>query len=872
MRVLWLRAPLLLRRHRLVLAAVVLLSALSSLALAATPLVRAAVESESLQDEMRTMSPFEAGLEVQVPVVTLAGDRARRAAAAKLGRSLPLLGPTVATSLVYVQTANPGGALVGAMSRTAGAAQVEHETKPDGPGVWISSLTAQTTHLRPGGTLLLTAFGKSGLRTVRLRVAGIYRRLDEDFENPYWANWLHDIRPESADSPPLPAFVLMDEQSFQRVARAVGVIQNRYEFPVDPSGITVAGAESLLHRFAALRGQIRPGTALGRELGCTGSVGYVSTSCSTSSSLEAALLLARGDVAAVSPTIRLLSDCGLIVALALCVAAGVMLVRRRADEVHALFARGEAPSVFAARAGLESLLPAAAGAVAGFAVALLAVDLLAPNGAVDTGTVEAAALRALAGGALALVCVAAGTAWAFPRRMNARRRRSLLARVPWEIVPLAAAGIALWLVVRGHGLTHDANGASHPRLAVFVVPVLAAAGLAGLATRAIRRGLRGRGGGAPIVAFLALRRLQVRHGLLAAVVVAGASAFGAFAYAATLSASLTRSTTEKAYVANGSNVQGFVDPSEQLTSPFPFPAAIVEVDEEDAFLPSGDPIDLIAGPPAALERTILWGRGFRNDPRPLLPRLQHAPAGTLAAIASPGAPDVTEIVDQGVRVPVKVVGHAAIPGSTAGRPALLVSRSALHALARAHGFPDPGYTATGYVWARGQPAAIERALVASNLGAAYLTTPSHVLANPGVRATKRSYGYVKLLGAAAAVLSVVALLLYLQARQRAQVIATALTRRMGLEPIRDAAALALEAAAIVVTAGLVGGAAAELAVRPIVTHVDALPQYAPPPSLVVPWTTLLVGLVAAAAAAAIAGALSSLLAARADVGKAIRVA
>jgi len=866
---------MLLRRHRLVLAAVVLLSLLSALALAATPLMRAAVESESLQDELRSMSPFEAGLELQVPLATLHGDSARRAAAVRLGRSLPFVQAPVVSSLVPATVANPGvGYLpVIAVARTGAAANVAHLTPPAGPGVWISSLTAQVTHLRPGGTLLLDAVARGQPRVVRLRVAGIYRRLDEDYDNPYWANWLHDIRAEDANDPPLPAFVLMDERTFLRVARGAGGFdQNRYELPVDPSGLTVTGAHELLRRFASLEHAIlRRGSALGGSLGCHPSID-VRMSCSATSSLGAALTIANGDVSAVSPTIRLLSDCGLLVALTLCVAAGALLVRRRFDEVHALHARGEAASVFAARTALECLLPAAAGAAAGLGTALLAVDAFAPAGAVDAGTVRAAAVRAAAGGALAIVFVAAGTAWAFPRRTNSRRRRALFARVPWELVPLAASAGALALVLGGHGLTRDAHGALHPRLAVFVVPVLAAAGLAGLATRAVRRGLRGRGAGAPLVAFLALRRLQVRRGLLVAVVVAGAAAFGAFAYAATLSASLDRSTTEKAYVANGSSVQEFIDPTERITTPFRFPAAIVEVDSEDVLLPTGAPVDLIAGSPAELERTLLWGDGWGNDPRPLLRRLDDATAGTLAAIASPGAPPITEIFDQGRRLPVRVVGHAAIPGSFAGTPALLVSRPALRRLARGHGIADPGPGANGLIWARGDPASIARALTASNLGADYLTTPAHILRSPGVTATKRSYGYVKLLGAGAAILSVVALLLYLQARQRSQVIATALARRMGLAPARDAAALALEAAAIVLLAGFAGGAAALLAVRPIVAHVDALSQYAPPPTLVVPWTTLALGLFAAATVSAAAGAVSSLLAARADVGKALRVA
>ena len=46
-----------------------------------------------------------------------------------------------------------------------------------------------------------------------------------------------------------------------------------------------------------------------------------------------------------------------MIAFGLCVAAGLFLVRRRTDEAHVLFTRGEAATVFAARTGLEALLP-----------------------------------------------------------------------------------------------------------------------------------------------------------------------------------------------------------------------------------------------------------------------------------------------------------------------------------------------------------------------------------------------------------------------------------------------------------------------------------------------------------------------------------
>jgi putative ABC transport system permease protein len=867
-RVLWVKAPLLLRRHPPVLAAVVLSITLAALAASAVPLVRAGVESESLNGQLRSMSPLAAGLEVRVQEGRVGGDTSRRAAAVRLGRSVRFLGAPVLSSLttntIQVAGSAAPGFVVVPLARTGAIAHVRHLTRAAGPGVWIADAMAQVTHLRPGGTLRLTIQGFiSRQRVVAVPIAGIYHTLEADRDNPYWANWQQDIRSPDPDSPPPPPFVLMDEASLRRVATALSpVVENRFEFPVDPHDLSFADAQRLQHRFRALGKQI----VASADLGCRPRV------CETSSSLSAALTVASTDVASVTPTISLLSAIGLVIAFGLCAAAGVFLVRRRTDEAHVLFARGEAATVFAARTGLEALLPTLAGLGAGLGVAVLALRALAPAGTVTGKTVGAGAARAAVAATVGLLCLAVGAGGAFPRRTGEHERRRHLRLLPWELVPLVVAGCLLALVVSGHGVAHDAGGASRPRLAVFLFPVFAAAGVAGLAVRLVRRALARRGGSAPPELFLTLRRLAATRGLLVAVVVATATSFGTFAYAATLSSSLNRSVAEKAFVANGSDVQGLVDPLVRVIEPFSFPVALVEIDDSYAAFPSGERVDVIAGDPRALERTIRWGDGWSNDPRRLLPKVAAYRGPGLAAIATPGAPTSNSIVEQGARIPIYVVGHAPIPGSTAGRPALLVSRAALRRIARTAKILDPPPLATGYVWAKGDPRAIVPVLESSALAPADLTTLAHIYENSSVSAAKRSYRYVRLIGAAAAVLALVALLLYLQARQRAQLIASALVARMGLSRRRDAAALALEAGSIVLLAGIVGAAVATAAASPITRHVDALPLYAPSPVLTVPWTTLALGLTVAVLAGAALGAVAVAIASRSDVSEALRVA
>lgn len=846
----WRRAPLVLRHHPAVLAAVVILSALAALAASSPPLVHAGVASDALKQRLQFFSPLAAGFEVTVPFAPTRGDDARRAAAERFARSTPDLGSPVMSSS-FGEFMDEGSAQVVVLARSGVLDHVRIERRVSGSGILIADTTAAAAQIRPGEVITL---GAADEPHTRVRVVGIYRALTVvDAGTSYWANWVQDIRSPNADSPPPPTFALASRALFERLARKLTpVVENRFEFPVDPSGITLTGANRLLHRFDVLGAELR--SPAGRPLGCG-----VLVRCSTSSLLRATVTLANKDVAGVSPTVSLLADCGLAIALALTFAAGVFLVRRRRDEAHVHFVRGEPAGLFALRTAVEALVPAAVGGALGLGAALAVLAAVAPGGAIGSDTLAAAAWRAAAAAGIALLAIALGSGASFPRR--GRRRPPAIARVPWELAPLACAGALFAIVLGGGGLVHDATGVPHPRLEVFLVPVLTVVGVAGLVVRIARRSLRAASPPHRPVLLLAVRRLGAAHGPLVAVFVSTAAAAGTFAYAATLSTSISRSTAEKAYVANGSDVQGFVDPGFKLLKPFSFPVALVEVDSSNATLPSGTPIDVVAGNGAALARTL---RGWKNDPRPLLRRLKANDV-----IGTPGFPSTDAIVDQGVRIPVHVIGRTVLPGTTAGKPALLVPRTLLERQPRVLE-PAPG--ATGLVWARGDSRTVEQQLLASSLQPIYLTTPAHILDDPSVAAAERSYRYIKVIALAAAVLSLLALVLYLQARQQAQLIATALTRRMGLTRRDDLFALSLESASIVGIAAVVGCAVAASTARPIVHRVDPLALYAPAAEYVVPWATLTAGAAIAVAVASVLGAFAVILAARGDVAKALRVA
>ena len=151
-----------------------------------------------------------------------------------------------------------------------------------------------------------------------------------------------------------------------------------------------------------------------------------------------------------------------------------------------------------------------------------------------------------------------------------------------------------------------------------------------------------------------------------------------------------------------------------------------------------------------------------------------------------------------------------------------------------------------------------------------MTTVDAFRRSPDVLLATRTYAYLRTIAIAAGVLVLVGLLLYLQARQRSQAIASALGRRMGLTRAAEALSLCLEIAGILLFAAAVGAAVAIAAARPVVEQIDPLPDRPPSPSSSSRPTALLLAAAALAVVAVAAGVLTGWLARGADVSEALR--
>ena len=889
----WRRAPLVLVRHPAVLVAVFVASLLAALAASSAPFVTTAAASEALKDRLTELTSFATGVEVQSsrqlfgtesPAgLDAGGDAARRAAAELRSRIGHVARPVLTTQTASASFGQPvalvgpaGGTTVVLMARDGALGHVSVLSRVAGAGVWISDITAQAAGVKAGDSVKLTGLGGLGRADEPLlRVKGVYRALAHMPQTDYWTNFFQEIYPQGIDAPVPPSFVFVSPARLnQLVAGSQTALTDTVELPIDPAGLTLQGARALTAKIAALPAELR-GSSLGRELGCDAS-GFPPVKCTVISSLSAAVILANENASAVTPAVTLLSDLGIGIALSIAAAAGVFIVRRRRAEAALHYARGERVAVFAGRSALETALPMLAGGVAGFALAYLLTDVFAPAGSVSAGTAWSAAAHAAVVVLVGLLLLVAAASVSFLGLYDTGwRSLGRLRFVPWEL-PVAAAAIYLLLRVRsGGGISTSSSGAHAPTLAVFVYPLLLVAAVAGLAARAARLLLRRNArlaGRTPPAVYLALRRLAAARGLVVVLVVVAAVSLGSLFYVETLAHSLNQTTLEKAYMATGSDASALVQNAQLLPASFPYPVTLVQFSNQTAQLDDGSSVDVMLVSPASLARTLHWQPDWGPSPARFLAQLARSPSQPLPVIVTSDLAGARALDLGGVRVPIHALAVVhAFPFMAQGIPLAITSYRALNAFQVRSKVYDPLGVLDTYVWGNGPPTSVARAL--ASLDPPYPPqTIETFLHDPEVVLATRTFRYMRLIAVASGLLALLGLALYLQARQRSQAIASALAQRMGFGRVAQAISLTLELACLLAFAGLIGAGVAIAAAVPIVHRIDPLPIDPPAPIFVIPTGELALAAAGLLAVAIVAGAVTSWLAARADVSEALRVA
>jgi putative ABC transport system permease protein len=798
----------------------------------------------------------------------------------------PLFGPTVAAILgpevsISVPEHRPISAPGRLLAATGAFRHVRRLEGGGGRGVWISDLTASELGVKPGARLSLSF---EGMRPVRVTVAAIYRALYVEPRTAYWHWWDSDIYQRCQVCDPPPPFVLLSPHQFSRISMGMGspTATLSWQAPVVPGRPITLDDALALERFTnRFRAEISdPTSALSDIFPCCHAplfAGQVTTSLS--SSITNVIANAEGKIATLEQPGRLLQIAGIIVALVVLAAAGAFAAAARKVEQQLLFSQGAGLSVVMATAGVESMLPCALGGAAGLGLAFLLVSAVGASGSVA----GAASHQAIASAALAIAgaVLLVGIVSAVTFVQGGESRQGLgaqLARLPWELVLIALAAYSLWrLQTRGAFVPESAPHVKKLSPYLLAFPVLAVAGFALVGARlfgALLRWVRERSGRFASSLYLAVHRLAGAPRPTFLLVSASVLCLGVSVQAQTVVRSLQTTVDAKAKLFVGSDVEGRVLYETPLPRSFPLPITRVTRRTEAGTLGDGSAFDLLAVDPSTFARAAYWDTAFSSlSPDKIASALGQT--GNAVPILIAGAPDLAPrfLAIDGVTVRVREIGHAsAFPGMSSRRPLVVADEATL--LSRLEGVPNPLDVpgASTEFWVKGDPRAAERALRGLEYAPYLILTANRVKDIPEIKAVIDTFIVMNALGLVAALLVIAGMLMYLQARQRSQVVSYGLSLRMGMTDAAHRRALVAELGSMLVYSYAVGLLLALGAAVLLVPRLDPLPSIPPNSLFVSPKPLFAVAFVGVLGTSWLGGWITNRRASAADLGEVMRVA
>jgi len=745
-----------------------------------------------------------------------------------------------------------------------------------GDGALVPDLVADALDISPGERIVV---GSPGDGTVTLTVDGIYRSLYRGGASGYWRPWNDELVLYCSNCAPPPQAVIVPMGRFVGAARAIGLDHAGYAWqaPVRQE-LTLQEAEDAARIAFDISDEIDDASVLDR---C-----FVSFFCNVrngpvwGSSIDDVVNDVHGRLVAIEGPARLLRLAGMLVAFVVVAGAGAFAMAARRVESNLLFARGARPRAVGGRAALEAILPCAVGAAVGLGLAFALVRGVGPSGALAGRASNEALWAAGVAWLASVVAIATVSTVSFLRQSEQHRSRlRFLGLLPWELVLIALSLLILQRLRSGGAVVVDpALGTKAPSLLLFAFPIAFLAGSVALVARGVvlcLRWARGRSAGWGTPAYLAVHRLAARPRLTLLLIAAAGLCLGLFVQAQTMARSMEVTVDAKAGVYVGSDVQARIDSVNETPGRFPLPLSRVVRRIQAGELRAAVPFDLLAIDPETFASTAFWDPAFASEPlEALLDRVAAPFEGTLPVVmaSAPNAfPDSITIDRQ--RVPIEIVGRAnAFPGMTSLRPLVVVDERRL--LEAFEGLPNPlaGANSSDELWIRGDPAAARAALSELSFVPDLILTTDEVKDIPYIAAVIDTFLVMNGLGLLAALLVLAAMLMYLQTRQRSEIVSYGLSLRMGMRSSRHLLAIATEVGAMLVVAYVAGGVLALAAARLTIPLLDPIEAIPPEPIGVVP-----VVLVATAApvlllVAFAGGWLTERRARAADLGQVMRLA
>jgi hypothetical protein len=885
---LWAKAPRVLLGFPGLLAAIAAAIALLSFSVAAYPLFLSATENRLLGAGIKTgtVTRYGAGIHYSVTNIALGEparplpEEARFATPEEIGRafdrrtgSIPSLGSTVRSImgpevvLSFGSETRPGRL----MFRTDSLEHVEPIEGRDANGVWISDLTAKGLGLAPGDNIRV---GYSS-NDVEVQVDGIYRALYSEPPSGYWRNFGEQIFTQCADcSPPAP-FVLMDEDRFREVTRALNVQDANFAWdaPLLDVDLSMDEARKLENAYTDLLADAGS-EPLSEVLSCCSGGTFEHNRTNMTSSIGQAISQVDERVDALQVPARVVLVAAILVAFVAISGAGAYVVAARQAEARLLFARGQRRVAHAGKAALEALLPTAIGAVLGCATAVLLTRAILPEANISNSAAWTAARSVVIALPVAVIALATASTF-YSERTFGEPHASTRRRFPWELVTGVMTIIAFVGLVKSG--SPDAGGAvTRSSFYLLIFPILFLSTGAGLAARGFRRGSRllTRLRISSPATYITLRRLAGAPRLVSALVCGCAIAAGLFVHATTISQSLDRTLEAKAQLFIGSDVAASVPPEYQLPDGFPHASTkVVRVNQaglvDDRYI-----VDLIAVDPQTLPKVAYWDGSFgaSSIEEPLSKLRGETTSSLPVVIASGDLPARFELDVGGVPFDLRTTDTVdAFPGMVSKRPLIVLDIANFNrVLEEANSGFLSSFKASTEQWIRGPTEAVLADLAPFEKELYQVLTAAEVADIPSFSAVIEAFRILNLLAVAAWAAILVVLLMYLQARRRSGVLSYALSRRMGLSHLSHSIALTGEIAMMLLFGYAIACGMGMLTASITASLVDPLRVVPPDTILAIPTAPLVVATIAIAVAAVVGAAATNNIAARTNLSSVMR--
>lgn len=807
----------------------------------------------------------------------------------RLAQGDPILGPPVAMVLddTVVVTGSDTDEQRDArlFSGTEVLDHVELLRGDDGDGVWMPDLVAEALRLGPGDVATLT--DQNG-RSVDVSIDGIYRAVYTIYAAPsdgYWTPWQNEFAVPCADCSPPAQPILGDRAQVLALARDLhhDSATMSWNAPIeDPSDVSLRQVEELQGYVRQVLARVSdPATRLGELFDCCQTWFFFGrTGTDLSTGVGFAVTDARERIAAVEGPTKVLEIAGIAVALSVVAAAGAFSVRARRVEAAWLSARGSSSASVAVKSALEAAFPLLVGAIAGLAMAWVAVTTFGPAAPVaSTALIDAGLATGVAVvGSVVLLAIVAGITYVRVVDPHGRRFAGLV-KIPWELAIAALAYVALQHLRDGGAFVKDpATGIVAPSLALVAFPFLFLAAFATLAARVARLAfawLRRATARAGPASYLAARRLAAAGSLTVLLVAAAGLCLGTFLHAQIVSRSLGTTVDAKAGVFVGSDVQGRLDYQTPLPTSFSLPTTRVVRLPAGFKLPSGRSLDLLALDTRTFEGAAYWNDAFADGSLgSLLAALTQSDGPRLPVILADGGDLVLDRLGIATtEMPVEVVARtSAFPGMSTVNPLVIVDGRTLLELVDIPFDPLHNPRSSTELWVRGPTDAALASLSRLEFPPTSTVTAEEVKDISYIAAAIETFVVVNVLGLIAAALVFVGMLMYLQARQRSQIVSSALSARMGMRAREHRRALVLELGAMLLWGLAVGAVLALAAAHFTVPLLDPIATIPPDPIFVVPGLLFALTAAIVGALAWVGAAVTDRHARGVDLGEVMRVA